>query len=196
MNQCQATTSSGTRCRRHVPKGKRYCGHHAGFDWKRVGAMGAGATIGSLIAPGAGTVVGGLVGAVVDLVSLNMKSKKRVFLSFDYRHDRKMKTLFAGQCEHPKTPFEIVDCSLQEAAPEDEWMEHAAEALADADLLVVLLGQHTWKAEGVIAEVEMATHLGVPSVQVWAYRDLRGRPVDGAGRCYPWDWAVLAHVLD
>lgn len=158
--------------------------------------MGAGAAIGHAILPGAGGFIGGGLGLVADHLLLSARSKKRVFLSFDYKHDRKMKTLFVGQCKKPDTPFEIVDCSLQEAAPEEDWMDHAAEAIAESELVVVLLGQYTSRARGVLIEVQMARKLGIPLVQVWAYTDLRGSPVKGAGRSYPWKWEVLAHVLD
>lgn len=196
MNQCQADTRRGVRCARRIAKGKRYCGHHGGFDWKRALLTVGGAVVGNLVVPGAGgAIAGALVANMADRAGLALQRKRPIFLSFDFDHDRRMKTLFVGQCRNPKTPFEIVDHSLQEAAPEEEWMEHAAEAIARSELVVVLLGRHTWRAQGVLAEVYMARRLGVPVVQVWAYKDMRGRALADAGRCYVWDWAVLAHVL-
>ena len=49
------------------------------------------------------------------------QKKKRVFVSFDYENDKVLKTFVAGQAKHPDTPFEIIDWSMKEAAPERNW---------------------------------------------------------------------------
>lgn len=198
MNICEATKADGMRCRNQIPKGRRYCGHHRGrVDWKRALLTGGGALLGNLLVPGLGGAVGGAIaGKLVDRIALTTRAKRRVFLSFDYSHDRKMKTLFLGQAKLEKSPFEVVDHSLQEAAPEAKWTEHAAEAIASAELVLVLIGQHTSRARGVLIEVEMARRLGRPVVQVYAYKDMRGLPLLGVKGPYLWDWNILAHLLD
>lgn len=196
MNQCEARTSRGPRCRRLVKKGQRFCSHHSGADAVRVGAVAIGAILGNAMLPGAGAILGGGLAWSADHARLSTRRKRRVFLSFDYEHDRKMKTMFAGQCANPEVPFEIVDCSLQEAAPEDDWIAHATEAIAASELVVVLVGRYTWRARGVLAEVRVARALGVPTAQVWAYKNQRGSLVKGAGRAYPWRWDKLSQLLE
>ena len=41
------------------------------------------------------------------------KSKKRVFISFDYDHDSDLKTLLIGQSRLEDSPFEISDWSVK-----------------------------------------------------------------------------------
>lgn len=199
MNQCQATKADGTRCRRHIKKGARYCEQHrrTRLDLKRAAMVGAGAILGNVLVPGLGGIVGGaLAGGLADHVGLMATAKRRVFLSFDYSHDRRMKTLFVGQAKLDKSPFTIIDSSLKEAAPEPEWVEHAAAAISKAELVVVLIGEQTSKATGVLIEIDLAKQLGRPVVQVWAYNDHRGQPIAGVRGPYPWDWEVLGHILD
>jgi hypothetical protein len=47
--------------------------------------------------------------------------KKRVFVSFDFDHDRVLKDFIIGQARLPDSPFDVVDNSLKEAAPERDW---------------------------------------------------------------------------
>lgn len=44
-------------------------------------------------------------------------TKKKVFISFDFDNDLKLKNLLAGQAKLSDSPFEISDWSLKEAAP-------------------------------------------------------------------------------
>ncbi|MBW1614236.1 MAG: hypothetical protein JRJ57_09765 [Deltaproteobacteria bacterium] len=52
-------------------------------------------------------------------------AKKRVYISFDFDHDRKLKDFIIGQSRLPDSPFEAVDWSLKEAAPMKTWPEKA-----------------------------------------------------------------------
>lgn len=199
MNQCQATKTDGTQCRRQIKKGTRFCGQHreTRLDYKRAAMVGFGAFLGNALVPGlGGIVVGALAGGLADHFELTSTAKRRVFLSFDYSHDRRMKTLFVGQAKLDKSPFTIIDHSLKEAAPEPEWVDHAAAAIAKAELVVVLLGEHTSDASGVLTEIALAKRIGRPVVQVWAYNDLRGQPIPGVRGPFLWDWEVLRHILD
>ncbi len=195
MNTCEAITARGKRCRRLIPKGQRYCGRHNRLDWTRTGTMAAGAAIGTAIAPGVGTAIGGTLGWILDHLRLSSKNTKRVFVSFDYDNDIRMKNLFVGQARHQRTPFEIVDSSLLEAAPEAMWEYYASQAISESDLVVVLLGKQTHRAKGVLKEVRMAKQHGVPIVQIASRQNWNARTIAGAGRRYLWIWSELEHVL-
>lgn len=157
--------------------------------------MAAGAAIGTAIVPGVGTAIGGAIGWLLDHLRLSSKNRKRVFVSFDYDNDVKLKNLFVGQARHHKTPFEIVDSSLLEAAPDSMWEYHASRAISESDLVVVLLGKQTYRASGVLKEVNMAKRHGVSIVQISSRRNWNVRTIPGAGRRYLWGWSELEHVL-
>ena len=45
-------------------------------------------------------------------------AKKPVFVSFDFDNDKNLKELLVGQSRNDDSPFEVIDHSLKEAAPE------------------------------------------------------------------------------
>lgn len=122
-------------------------------------------------------------------------AKKRVFVSFDFDNDKTLKEFIVGQARNPDSPFEIVDTSLKEAAPMKTWEEKARLAIRRSDLVLVMVGPNTYRAPGVLKEVEMVRAEGKPIVQVIGYRDGNYTPVANAGRLYRWDWDNLKKLL-
>lgn len=196
MRQCEATTSLGRRCRRQVAPGTRYCHQHGGLDLKRAAAMFLGAVTGNALLPGAGGLIAGaVVGALADHVNLSTTEKKRVFLSFDFDHDQHLKHFMVGQARLERSPFEVIDTSLQEAAPEPEWELYAESAIDQSDLVMIMLGRYTHAASGVRKELAIAQRLGKPTVQIRA-QGSAGLPVPGGGRVYVWSWDNLERILE
>lgn len=78
--------------------------------------------------------------------------KKRVFVSFDFDSDRALKDFIVGQAAHPDSPFEIVDTSLKEAAPQRTWEEKALSAIKRSDLMIVMVGATTHRMPDVLKE--------------------------------------------
>ena len=68
------------------------------------------------------------------------RKKKRVHVSFDYDRDRALKDFVRGQARNPETPFEIVDWSMKEVAPERNWKKKARERVKRSDLVMVMAG--------------------------------------------------------
>ena len=66
------------------------------------------------------------------MASDNM-TKKRVFISFDFDNDRVFRDFMLGQARLPDSPFEVIDYSLKEAAPERNWEAKARAAIARSD---------------------------------------------------------------
>ena len=122
-------------------------------------------------------------------------NKKRVFVSFDFDNDKALKDLVIGQSRNPDTPFEVVDTSLKEAAPMKTWEEKARAAIKRSDRVLVMVGPNTYRAPGVLKEVEMAREEGVPIAQMIGYRTGSYTPVPDAGRLYQWDWNNLKKLL-
>ena len=121
--------------------------------------------------------------------------KKRVFVSFDFDHDKVLKDFIIGQARLDDSPFEVVDCSLKEAAPEKTWEYRARRAIKGCDVVLVMVGPYTHRAPGVLKEVRIAREEGIPIVQVIGYKDGSYSPVPEGGRLYQWNWANLKSLL-
>ena len=122
-------------------------------------------------------------------------NKKRIFISFDFDNDKKLKDFIIGQSRLADSPFEVIDHSLKEAAPERDWEAKADRAIRRADIVLVMVGPNTYRASGVLKEVRMARNAGIPIVQIIGYRDGDYTPVPNAGRLYRWDWDNLKNLL-
>lgn len=125
-----------------------------------------------------------------------MRRWTRVFVSYDFDHDKVLKDFIIGQARLPDSPFQVSDYSLKEAAPQREWEAKARVAISRADKFVVMLGPKTRYASGVRKEVAMAKSLGKPKFQLIGYRDgSRTWAVPDAGVTYSWNWENLKKLL-
>lgn len=198
MKRCQSKIKSGRQCLNSSLEKSDFCGvHQSAISSDRIFATGAGALLGNAVLPGLGGVVlGGLVGSLVrTFLNENTIKKTRVFVSFDFDNDRILKEFILGQAKLPDSPFEIIDHSLKEAAPEKTWQIKANAAINSADIMLVIVGQNTFRAQGVLKEVEMARVAGVKIVQIIGYKTGNYTPVPNAGRLYTWNWNNLKNLL-
>jgi hypothetical protein len=126
------------------------------------------------------------------------KSKKRVFISFDYDHDSDLKTLLVGQAKNEDSPFEISDWSVKEELSGD-WKEKAREKIRKVGVVIVICGEHTDTATGVNAELKMALD------EKKDYFFLKGRsdktcvkPKSGkdSDKIYKWTWDNLKLLIN
>jgi len=122
-------------------------------------------------------------------------AKKRVFVCFDFDNDKVLKDFIIGQSRLPDSPFEVIDHSLKEAAPEKNWQIKARAAIKRSDLVIVMVGQSTHRALGVLKEVIIAKEELKPIVQIIGYRDGNYTSVPGAGKLYKWNWDNLKNLL-
>ena len=198
MKRCKSNTKSGRRCLNHALVGSDFCGVHR-FDVSPGAALaiGAGALVGNIVAPGIGGVVlGGIAGGIArTLFEGDEMAKTRVFVSFDFDNDRVLKDFILGQAKLTDSPFDVIDHSLNEAAPERDWERKARAAISYAEIVLVMVGSMTHKAQGVLKEVEMAREMGVKIVQIIGYKDGAYTPVPNAGRLYSWNWDNLKNLL-
>jgi len=125
-----------------------------------------------------------------------MRRRTRVFVSYDFDHDKVLKDFIIGQARLPDSPFQVSDHSLKEAAPQRDWEAKARAAISRADKFVVMLGPKTRYAPGVRKEVAMAKSLGKPRSQIIGYRNgSRTWAVPHAGVTHSWNWANLKELL-
>ena len=99
-----------------------------------------------------------------------MATKKRVFVSFDFDNDQALKEFILQQAKNPDSPFEVVNTSLKEAAPQATWLAEAEKRIRRSALVIVMVGLTTYKAPGVLKEVALARKHSVSTVQVIGYR--------------------------
>lgn len=121
--------------------------------------------------------------------------KKRVFVSFDFDNDKKLKDFIIGQSKLPDSPFQVVDCSMKEAAPQVNWTTFAERKIKSVDIVIVMVGPETHKAPGVLKEVNIARQNGIRIVQIIGYRNGNYTTVPNAGRLYSWNWDNLKKLL-
>jgi hypothetical protein len=122
--------------------------------------------------------------------------KTRVFISFDYDHDRDLKNLLVGQSKNEDTPFVFQDWSIKQETP--GWKADARRRIQRSGLVIVICGLHTHEAAGVAAEVSIAKDEHVP------YYLLRGRKEGWVRRpkgtsmwwdeIHPWKWDKLRTI--
>ena len=198
MAQCGATKQSGYRCLNIAQLGSAFCHRHADqLDIPKLIGAGIGFFAGNAVLPGIGpAIAGGVAGNyLTGLLRDATHKRKKVFVSFDFDNDRGLKELFVGQARNGGTPFEIIDHSLKEAAPERDWKSKALTGIRRADVVVIILGEFTYRARGVLAEVEMARDEGKQIFQIIGYRDRICPSVERGGRRVDWNWPNLKKVL-
>ena len=199
MRRCISTTRSGHRCLNPPLTGRDFCRvHQSNVSAGKALAIGAGAIIGNAVLPGlGGMVIGGIAGTLTRafLKETATAKKVRVFVSFDFDNDRVLKDFILGQAKSPDSPFDVVDHSLKEAAPERNWEEKARTAISHVDIVLVMVGPQTCRAHGVLKEVAMARKAGIKTVQIIGYKDRPCPPVPDAGRLYAWNWDNLKKLL-
>lgn len=199
MAMCAGVRRDGARCSMPSSAEGKYCRHHLSQGaWKNTASFCAFALLGQFFAPGLGSA---LIGGASYLLGKNilgdavMIAKKRVFVSFDFDEDRVLKDFIIQQAKNPDTPFNVIDHSLKEAAPERSWKEKARSAIKRSDIVLVMVGPKTHRAPGVLAEIAMAREEGIPIVQVIGYKDGSYVAVPNAGRLYRWNWENLKKLL-
>ena len=122
---------------------------------------------------------------------------KKVFVSFDFHNDSGIKNFVMGQAKLPTSPFWGADWSMKEAAPQHKWEEEAERRIKQCDIVLIMVGRQTYKAEGVLKEVGLARKHNKQIAQIIAYSDLvNPTPVADAGRLYRWNWENLKALLN
>ena len=121
-------------------------------------------------------------------------AKLNVFVSFEFDKDDDLKNNFYEQAKD-QTHLRIRNCSLNEAYPDAEWKNRAREAIRGCDVVLVLIGEDTHNAPGVIVETDMARSLEIPIIQIKP----QGRPYQGLSRLdepIAWRWRTIKARLD
>ena len=121
-------------------------------------------------------------------------STLNIFVSFEFDRDNELKNNFYKQAKE-LTQHRIRNCSLNEASPDETWRTRAREAIRECDVVVVLIGQDTHNAQGVIVETDIARSLNKPIIQIKP----QGRTYNGLPHLEDpilWRWRDINAKLD
>lgn len=120
----------------------------------------------------------------------------KLFISFDYDHDKTLKDFLVGQAKLPDSPFVIADWSVKEAQEKD-WEEHARMRIKRSDVVAVICGEHTDTATGVSAEIRIAEDEGKPFFLLKGYKEATCvKPKAAQSKTmYKWTWDNLKTLV-
>jgi hypothetical protein len=124
-----------------------------------------------------------------------MQKRLRVFVSFDYDHDRFLAWSFIGQANLATSPFSFANWMLKEAAPQRDWVKKAIRNINQSHVLLVVCGDQTYRAPGVRTEVTIARLLRKPILQVRGRSGANVRPVLPSEPLHDRDWPNLMSAL-
>jgi len=119
---------------------------------------------------------------------------KKAFVSFDFDNDHDLKGSLIKQAKDASSPFTFTDFSLKESQPEHQWLSQAQSAISRCDIFIVLLGEKTYKAQGVLKEVQIARGLKKPRFQLKP-QGSNPEKVNDAGPTVNWTWNKLKQML-
>ena len=122
----------------------------------------------------------------------------KVFISFDYDHDKDLHGNLVEQARRTDSPFTIIDQSIPSAIHDDYWKRQARSRIRQADVVVFICGVNTHSAKGVEAEMSITQNEGK------RYFLLRGRRTHACSKpknsrrsdaMHPWTWPNLKNQL-
>lgn len=126
-------------------------------------------------------------------------SHPRAFISFDFDNNKLHKDFFVGQAYNSRTPFNIQDWSSKEPLPQREWETLINDKINKCNLMIVLVGNNTYKAIGVIKEIQFAIANNIPFFGVYVDEANIYTPLPtglSRNRTIKWGWDIIAnHVL-
>ena len=122
----------------------------------------------------------------------------RVFVSFDYDHDKDLHGNLVAQARQPDSPFTITDQSLPSAIHDGNWKREARGRIRQADVVVFICGVNTHSANGVTAEMSIAQGDGKRYLLLKGRRGHTCSKPENARRrdtMQQWTWSNLKELL-
>jgi hypothetical protein len=93
-------------------------------------------------------------------------SKKKVFVSFDVENDNAFKNIVVGKSREGDAPFKVANWSMKPDTKNPAWLKDTKFKVTRCDIMIVMVGNNTFRAPGVIKEVEFATAAKMKIVQI------------------------------
>lgn len=127
--------------------------------------------------------------------STSKKAKKKVFISFDFDNDKFLRDALVGQSKNEDSPFEIEDWSVKEPWDSDEWKNEVRKKLRRCDVVIVMVGEETYKCSGVKTEIKIANEEKLKVYGIQGYENKKCPRPDGLDGYYKWTWDNLKRLL-
>ena len=89
----------------------------------------------------------------------------RIFVSFEFDKDNSLKNNFLRQARE-QSQHRVSNCSLNQAYPDEAWKNKVKQAIRECDVVLVLVGQNTHNAPGVLVETNMGRSMKKSTIQV------------------------------
>jgi len=124
-------------------------------------------------------------------------AKPRAFISFDFDHDEDLRNLLVVQAMNPDSPFEIKDRSLKEQLTGD-WKDKVRRRMDNIDVVIVICGEATHRANGVAAELAIARQAKKPYFLLTGRSDKTcAKPTTAleSDKMYKWTWDNLKALI-
>ena len=121
----------------------------------------------------------------------------KIFVSFEFGKDNDLKNSFYKQAED-KSQHSIRNHSLNEPYQENIWKGKARLAISKCDIVIVLVGQDTHNAPGVLIETDMARSLEKPTIQILS-KGARCHNYEGILHIedrIAWKWKTIDRKID
>jgi len=122
-------------------------------------------------------------------------AKKRAFISFDFDHDEDLRNLLVGQAKNPESPFEISDYSVRKPWAENNWETKCLERIKKTEIVIIIVGEYTYRAEGVLTEIKLAKIAEVPYFGLHGRSDKNCPVPGGLDKTYKWTWDNLKVLI-
>lgn len=125
------------------------------------------------------------------------ETRKRVFISFAIE-DRTYRDYLVEQARKKHSPFELIDMSVKEAWPQEEWKSRCRTKIRRCHRVIVLLSKHTRMASGVKWEVKCAREAKLPIRVMYIKKNGKPSiPQDLKGlKTMEWSWENLSNFLN
>ena len=123
---------------------------------------------------------------------------KKVFISFDYDHDKNLYGNLVHQADQPDSPFTISDSSLQAPVVNENWKRVARDRIERAELVIFICGENTHSARGVEAEMSITRAASKQYILLKGRRHTHcTRPKNASHweTMHPWTWHTLKQLI-
>ena len=121
----------------------------------------------------------------------------KIFVSFEFGKDNGLKESFYKQAEG-QSQHRIRNYSLNVPYQENVWKGKARHAIRKCDIVLVLVGQDTHNAPGVLVETDMARSLEKPTIQILSQGARRHnyKGIPHIEDRISWKWKAINEKID